>query len=177
MLTKEDILLRAIEPEDLELLYSWENDTTNWQISNTLAPYSKFALKQLVSNAGKSIYETRQLRLMIDIVPSSKTIGAIDIFNFDTFNMRAEIGLLIADTSFRQKGYGLKSLICVTDYCFQTLLIHQLHCTILSNNQASIALFKKAGFQERGILPHWVRSGERFLDAHLFSLIYPSCQQ
>lgn len=37
----KDIRLRALEPEDLELLYSWENNLSYWVISNTITPFSK----------------------------------------------------------------------------------------------------------------------------------------
>ena len=42
------IRLRAPEPEDLELLYKWENDTSLWLAGNTRAPYSRFQLKQYI---------------------------------------------------------------------------------------------------------------------------------
>jgi diamine N-acetyltransferase len=41
-----EIRLRALEPEDLEVLYEWENNDSNWIISNTLSPFSKYTLKQ-----------------------------------------------------------------------------------------------------------------------------------
>jgi diamine N-acetyltransferase len=37
----KEIRLRALEPEDLELLYDWENNESNWTISNTISPFSK----------------------------------------------------------------------------------------------------------------------------------------
>jgi diamine N-acetyltransferase len=37
----ENIALRALEPEDLEFLFSVENDTAGWELSNTQAPFSK----------------------------------------------------------------------------------------------------------------------------------------
>ena len=40
------IQLRAIEPEDLELLYSIENDMSVWNVGMTNVPYSKFALNE-----------------------------------------------------------------------------------------------------------------------------------
>ena len=61
-----EISLRALEPEDLELLYDWENDMSNWLISNTMSPFSRFTLKRYLENSHKDIYETGQLRLMID---------------------------------------------------------------------------------------------------------------
>ena len=47
----KDLVLRAPEPEDLELLYNWENDTSIWQLSNTLTPFSKFALRKYIENS------------------------------------------------------------------------------------------------------------------------------
>ena len=38
------IKLRAIEPEDLEVLYKIENDVRLWNIGVTNVPYSKYTL-------------------------------------------------------------------------------------------------------------------------------------
>jgi len=102
----EDIKLRALEPEDLELLYEWENNDSYWLISNTLSPFSKFTLKRYLENSHKNVYETGQLRLMIDLIKEKKTIGTIDIFDFDPFHKRAGLGILIADEGQRRKGYA-----------------------------------------------------------------------
>ena len=106
----KDIKLRALEPEDLELLYEWENNDSNWVISNTISPFSKYILKQYLENSHKNIYETGQLRLMIDHIPDKNTIGTIDIFDFDPFHMRAGIGILIANEADRRKGYASMAL-------------------------------------------------------------------
>ncbi|HEX2976136.1 MAG TPA: hypothetical protein VHO68_09370, partial [Bacteroidales bacterium] len=62
----EDITLRAPEPEDLELLYKWENDSKYWLLSNTFTPFSKYTLKRYIENSHKTIFEAGQVRLMID---------------------------------------------------------------------------------------------------------------
>jgi diamine N-acetyltransferase len=61
------IRLRALEPEDLETLYAWENDMSIWQLSNTLIPFSKFTLKQYLETSKMDIYEAKQLRLIIEL--------------------------------------------------------------------------------------------------------------
>ena len=81
----QDINLRAVEPEDLELLYTWENDNKYWVISNTVTPFSRYTLKRYIENSHKNIYVNGQLRLMIDHIKSETTIGTIDIFDFDPF--------------------------------------------------------------------------------------------
>lgn len=167
----EEIRLRALEPEDLELLYAWENNQSNWLISNTINPFSKYTLKKYIENSHKTIYETGQVRLMIDIIAEKKTIGTIDVFDFDPFHNRAGLGILIADEAERRKGYASMALICLVNYCFNTLQVHQLYCNILSNNTESMDLFRKLGFCETGIKKEWIKGPESYLDEHIFQLI------
>ena len=36
------VVMRAIEPEDLDFLYSLENDIEMWMVGETNVPYSRF---------------------------------------------------------------------------------------------------------------------------------------
>jgi diamine N-acetyltransferase len=167
----KDIKLRALEPEDLELLYEWENDDSNWIISNTIAPFSKYILKRYLENSHKNIYETGQLRLMIDHIPDNITIGTIDIFDFDPFHERAGLGILIANEVYRRRGYASMALTCLIEYCFKTLHLRQLYCNILANNNESMELFKKQGFIQTGQKKDWIRTQDNYLDEYFFQLI------
>lgn len=167
----KEISLRALEPEDLELLYEWENNSSNWIISNTVVPFSKYTLKRYLVNSHKNIYETGQFRLMIDHIPENTTIGTIDIFDFDPFHKRAGLGILIAKEEYRRKGYASMAIICLVEYCFSTLLVHQLYCNILANNCESMELFKKAGFVQSGVKKDWIKTSDGYLDEYIFQLI------
>ncbi len=169
-----EISLRALEPEDLELLYSWENNVSYWIVSNTVVPFSKYTLKRYLEESHKDIYETGQVRLMIDHIPDHTAIGTIDIFDFDPFHKRAGIGILIAKEEYRRKGYATMALKCLIDYCFGTLLLHQLYCSILENNTESMDLFKKAGFSQSGIKKEWIRTSDGYLDEFIFQLVNPN---
>jgi diamine N-acetyltransferase len=169
----QDINLRAPEPEDLELIYEWENNNSYWLISNTIVPFSRFTLKRYIENSHKNIFETGQLRLMIDHIADKKTIGTIDIFDFDAFHKRAGLGILIADVDYRRKGYAGMALKCLIDYCFKTLQLHQLYCNILANNCESMELFTKHGFVLIGIKKDWVKSADGYLDEYIYQLIDP----
>jgi diamine N-acetyltransferase len=167
----DKIKLRALEPEDLGLLYEWENNSKYWTISNTVTPFSKYTLKRYMENSHKSIYETGQLRLMIEIISEKKTIGTIDIFDFDPFHKRAGLGILIADEDQRRKGYASMALKILIKYCFNTLQLHQLYCNILVNNCESMDLFRKQGFVQTGIKKEWINTSNGYLDECFFQLI------
>ena len=53
----KQIYLRALESSDLEFLYVLENNTKVWEVSGTLAPYSKKVLQLYLDNAHRDIYD------------------------------------------------------------------------------------------------------------------------
>ena len=171
LLKGEKIRLRAIEPGDVDLILDWENDTENWEVSGTMAPFSREIITKYVSNAHLDIYKAGQLRLMIDELATGQTIGTIDIFDFDAFHQRAGLGILIAEQGSRNNGYAAETLKLVKDYCFNHLVLHQLYCNILADNTISLKLFQKAGFTISGIQKNWIRSGADFKDQYFLQLL------
>lgn len=172
-LKKNNILLRAPEPEDLELLYKWENDTSVWQAGNTLTPFSKFILRQFIENSHKDIYETKQQRFMIDLTDKKppQTIGTIDLFDYDPFHERAGIGILIMNKELREKGYASEALRILINYSFQILGLHQLFANVDVENTTSLNLFKKNGFKIAGEKKEWNKTPDGRKDEYLLQLI------
>lgn len=166
-----NIYLRALEPEDLEFVYAIENNESVWEVSNTQTPYSRFLIKQYLENAHQDIYEAKQLRLAICLNDTQKAIGLIDLFDFDPNNSRAGVGLVIADLASRNKGIGSEALELVINYSFQQLQLHQLYANIGSDNEISLQLFTKFGFQKIGIKKDWNKVQNCFKDELLFQLI------
>jgi diamine N-acetyltransferase len=164
------VSLRALEPADIDLLYSWENSEENWTVSQTISPFSKHILALYIQNSDKDIYESRQLRLMIDTL-QGETVGAIDLFDFDPYNSRVGIGILVHRVENRSKGYASAALALMIDYCFEKLGLHQVYANILTENEHSIRLFGKAGFRMTGTKKDWVREGGTWLDENIFQLI------
>jgi diamine N-acetyltransferase len=150
--------LRALEPTDLDFLYTLENDTTVWHVGNTLTPYSKFVLEQYLENAALDIYTIKQLRLVI-CNQAHEAIGAIDLFDFDPLHRRAGVGIVVS-APYRGKGHAAEALHLLLHYCQHTLQLHQVYCSVTATNHSSIKLFKQAGFEEIGIRRDWLRKSD-----------------
>ena len=142
---------------DVDLLLEWENNPLHWEVSGTIAPYSRSSIEALVKQADLSIYQTGQLRFMIDEIESRSSIGTLDLFEFDAFHKRAGVGILIALPDKRGKGLAAESLSLLKKYAFEHLRLHQLYCNILHDNIRSIDLFKSAGFSVTGEKKEWIR--------------------
>jgi diamine N-acetyltransferase len=167
----KNIYLRALEPEDLDFIYALENNESIWEVSNTQTPYSRFLIRQYLENAHQDIYEAKQLRLAICHNETEETLGLIDIFDFDPKNNRAGVGILIGSQAYRSKGTGSEALELVIKYSFQQLQVHQLYANIGSDNEISLQLFTKFGFQKIGIKKDWNKVNNDYKDELLFQLI------
>ena len=161
-------LLRALEPEDLEILYQIENDQELWNVGVTNVPYSRFILRQYLASNSGDIYADGQVRLMIED-GEGRAVGIADLVNFDPRNLRAEVGIVIA-VPYRRCGYAMKALSELADYARRVIHLHQLYAIVDPSNTASIALFEKAGYQKTAEMSDWLFDGHSYRSASLLQL-------
>jgi diamine N-acetyltransferase len=165
------ILLRALEPEDLDFLFQIENNEHFWNVSNTQTPFSKYLLKKYIEQSHQDIYEAKQLRLVIEEQSTKNAIGMIDLFDFDPQHKRAGIGILI-HPGYQKNGFASEALELLTQFSFHRLQLHQLYANISADNLASIALFEKASFLKIGIKKDWIYDHNSFKDEFLYQRIH-----
>ena len=171
-LKNDNITLRALETTDLELLYEWENNTNYWPNGSTIEPYSRFILEAFIEQADKNIFESKQMRLIIERNDTHEAIGAVDLFDFDPLHARAAVGVLVYPPH-QKHGYALQALKLLTGYAFNHLHLNQLYAQVGSSNAASVSLFTRAGFIQSGILQQWLRHDHQFESAIFFQLLNP----
>jgi len=148
------VRFRALEPDDLDLLLEWENDTVIWEVSNTLEPFSKYILAKYIKESHRDIYESKQVRMVIETL-DGKAVGAIDLFEFDPFHFRAGVGIMIHNEKDRKLGYASDALELLCQYAADNLRLHQLYANITEDNFASIQLFTNNGFVLCGTKKDW----------------------
>ena len=160
-----NVVLRAMEPEDLDLLYQIENDIKLWNIGLTNVPYSRYVLHDYIATSSGDIYTDKQVRLIIED-EEHQTIGLVDIMNFNPQNRRAEMGIVVQE-AFRQKGYGKDAIQKVMRYAKEILHLHQLYVVVNFSQKPTIGLFLRMGFKETCQLTDWLYDGEVYHDATL----------
>ena len=170
LLSYGKISLRPLEPDDIDLLYQWENNVEIWNVSNTRTPFSKYILAEYLKESAKDIYETKQLRLIIQN-ESDKPVGALDLFDFDPYHMRAGIGILIHKAENRNQGYASDALNAIFGYAVEILGLKQLFANISAKNEVSIHLFEKVGFTRSGIKKNWLKTTAGWEDEIFFQKI------
>ena len=162
----ERLHLRAMEPEDLEIMYAMENDPQTWDVTNFNVPYSKFVLRQYIENSQCDMFADRQLRMMIERREDGVVVGTIDITDFAPLHSRGEIGIAVRK-EYQGNGYAKEALKLLCNYAFGFLFLRQLTAHVATDNEASIRLFKSCGFSECGLLKEWWCVGGEFKDVVL----------
>ena len=164
------ISLRALEKSDLELLYSWENDSENWTVSQTSEPISKFTMELFIENADKDIFATRQLRLMIVENTTAEPVGTVDLFDFEPLHKRVGVGVLITKEK-RLHGYADEAVKLIKNYAFKVLNLHQIYCNIAAGNAVSLKLFENNGFQIADVKKEWLYLNDVWTDEYFLQCI------
>jgi len=164
MLKGKTVFLRALDTQDVDLILNWENNPANWRVSGTKVPFSRQSIVDYIASA-QDIFAVRQVRLVVCLNESEEAIGTIDLFDYDPVHQHAGVGVLIVEKQ-REKGVGLEVLDLISDYALNAIGIRNLECNILSNNEASIGLFKKAGFNEVGCKKKWFNNFGEWLDQY-----------
>lgn len=162
------IKLRALEPNDIDLLFTVENDQSLWWVGNTNVPYSRQFLSNYILSTTGDIYTDKQLRIVIE--QDSRPVGLIDISNFDPKNMRAELGIIIMKEC-QNKGIAWEAMTLVETYATNVLRLHQLYAIIPETNIPSLNLFSKCSFSFRSKLVDWIAEGENYKNAYLVQKI------
>lgn len=162
MLEGKKVRLRALEAEDIDLLYAWENDTSLWVVSNTHTPYSKYVLQRYLEVSHHDIYTTKQLRLVIETTEGT-TVGLIDLFDFEPFHLRAGVGIVVHQ-DFENRGYATEAIQLLKSYVKESLGLYQLYCSIQTENTKSLTLFQKMDFTISGTKRDWLRVNGKWQD-------------
>ncbi len=158
LLKGELISLRALEVEDIDLLYAWENDTALWEVSHTQTPFSKHLLKEYLKTSYLDIYTIKQLRLVIQGA-ENEPVGLLDLFDFEPYHQRAGVGILV-HRDFQNSGYASEALKLLKEYAKNRLGLHQLFANIQEKNTKSLALFQKQGFEIIGLKKDWLKTAD-----------------
>lgn len=139
----KSLVLRPVNKTDFEMIYKWENDQSNWIQSGVVKPYGSDEILSYVAKS-EDLLTDGQTRFMIAL-NSGATIGCIDLFDFDSDNKIASVGLLV-DEKYRQNGYGFEALMGLAFIAKRRYGLKCLKASVLVDNQTSNNLFKRSGY-------------------------------
>ncbi len=144
-LTAPGIVLRQLDVADAEALHAAHSDPETHHYWG--------------SPAHKSLEQTREYIAETLAIPDARawaiTENGGDVLGrVGLFGVREDVGEfgIIMRREATGRGLASKALKLVEDYAFNTLGMHRLTADIDPDNNASMSLFLRAGFQREGLL-------------------------
>ena len=156
------VYLRAFEPEDYKLTYTWRQDD---EIANMIGGNRHFISKEReklwVEN--KSTDDKNGIYLAICLKENQQMIGYCSIINIDLRNQKADLGgTIIGDRNHWGKGYGTEAQKLMLCYCFQELPLHKVYGFALQGHKVTEKMMLSLGFKIDGVLRDEVYKNGRF---------------
>jgi len=151
----ERVLIRQLELGDEKLLHKWRNNEEGnlycgFRYGFLLSEESfRLKVKQQVENT--DVFPIEKIFIILK-KEDLKPIGDISYRNWDKRNRSAEFGLEIGELNERGKGFGYEVLSYFIEFMFNHLNLNRIELNTLIDNERSIKLYKKLGFQKVGIM-------------------------
>ncbi|MDE7426465.1 MAG: GNAT family N-acetyltransferase [Muribaculaceae bacterium] len=171
LLTAAGLRLRALEPDDADILYIWENDSSLWPYGNTMAPVSLNQLRTYIRNYTGTPLADGELRMMIEDCESGRPLGCVDLTDIDARDLHARVGIFVA-VKERHQGVASVALRLIINYARTYLNLHQLIALVGTDNEYSHALFRRTGFKSCGNLRSYVRQGKHYSDVLIYQKLF-----
>ena len=143
-MASENLFLREINLSDIHFVLEVENNRENWEVSGTQSEYMIDDIVALVESL-KDVKNNKQVRYII--LKDNRRIGTVDIANIDFVKGIGSIGVIISEKKNRKKGFAHSAIIMMEDIALD-LGLSGLHAMIYADNEASINLFLKAGYEK-----------------------------
>jgi len=157
------IHLRAAEPGDAQTFYNWNLDSERARLLDFVWPPTSLASVQAwAEDQSKKKLEGDRFAWVIEDLLGNP-VGTISTHHCSARNGTFSYGIDIAQ-EYRRKGYAVEAVRMVLKYYFEELRYQKVTVTVHSDNQASIRLHERLGFQREGRLRRMVYTHGKYLD-------------
>lgn len=168
MISEGDIRLWPLEQADLMSNYQWANDRELIRLAG-MHPTPKSARE--IERWYESVVGNQEVEVFAMKTADHDYFGNIELRSIDHRCGRAEVGVLIGDRGYWQKGYGSRAVRALCRFAFEELRFHRLYAKVLEYNPRAQRVFKKCGFKEEGIERQAHYAQGRFWDVVMLGLL------
>lgn len=151
MITGSKIRLRDKRLADALDDYIWQTDPELAQLD--AAPLLTTTFPQYLSDHTDELsYSSLTRRRFAIETLGSKHIGNCTYYSIDETKGEAELGIMIGNRDYWDKGYGADTVTTLVNYIFRQANLKRIYLKTLESNSRAQKCFKKCGFSPYGRL-------------------------
>lgn len=168
LIQTERFILRAPEDKDSQDLLALYSDEAVVQYMPFTPFESEEDARGEMSWYAKIFKEHTGLRWMIEDRESCRVIGTCGFLNYENVHNRAEVGYDL-HSDYWGRGVMTEVARAVLHFGFMRMQLNKIEAKVEPENEASIRLLHKLGFQQEGVLRQHEFEKGRYIDLAVFA--------
>ncbi len=176
MLKGEKVILRAMEREDLERLWQFNNDL-EVELAGGGDPPMPQSLARLQAEFESKVSSGGRDGASFAIEADGQLIGQCSLFNFDDTAHTCELGIAIGDKAYWGKGYGREAVGLLLEYAFRYRNLRRVFLRTDGQNIRGQRAYRACGFVEEGRLRAHVYSNGAYDDLVFMGILRDEWQR
>ena len=159
------IALDAFPPDRLALIVQWRN-------GHVVNAFLRPGLRTLTEvEEWYAQYFTRAENKLFAVCCAKTLVGYGTLEHLDVTNRSCEIGIVIGEPRYWNKGLGTLAVHQLTTLAFTVYHMHRVYAVIQGSNLASMRCFTKAGFRHEGRWREARYVNDTFIDLHYYAVL------
>ena len=164
-LSMHDLTIDAFPPDRLADIVRWRNNLA-------VNKYLRQGIRTLTEvQEWYAQYFSQTEHKLFAVYGDKALIGYGMLEHIDTTHRSCEIGIVIGDPHYWNKGLGAMVVTRLTTLALTTYHLHRVYAVIQGGNIASRRCFEKVGFQHEGRLRDARYVNGEFIDLHYYAIL------
>jgi len=148
-LVGDNVYLSPISLDDIEKYAEMVNDI---KVSVGLGYLSYTNIIDFESEKEFLISVKKEKMFAVRLLENDNLLGNVGFNSVDLLNRTATMGIMLGNSNYQRKGYGIEAVKLILDYGFSFLNLRNISLSVFEYNEPAYNLYKKAGFKEVGRL-------------------------
>ncbi|MBE6970664.1 MAG: GNAT family N-acetyltransferase [Ruminococcaceae bacterium] len=145
----QKVMLRAMEPQDMEMLRGMVNDPDiERMVGGWSFPISQYEQMKWYERV---VGDNKNLRFIIETLDTHEAIGMINLVDIDWKNRKGFHGIKLKSDAPKGQGYAKDAVMALEWYAFEELQLNRLDGSCIEYNIPSQKLYEKCGVKVEGI--------------------------
>lgn len=171
MIYGDGIRFRAPEREDIPLFTHWLNDPEVREGILISLPLSNAYEKRWFEKMLKRPKREQPLTIEVEDGGKWTPIGNCGFHVFDDEARSAEIGIMIGEKDYRDKGFGTKAAELLLKIGFEIHNLHRVALEVFDSNPRAIHVYEKVGFVREVRKRQGMYKNGKYVDVYMMSML------
>ncbi|UCB51702.1 MAG: GNAT family N-acetyltransferase [Candidatus Zixiibacteriota bacterium] len=169
MIEGKKVRIRAIEKTDIDEIMKWVNDREVMDNLIMRYPVSRYQEEKWIE---KALDDPNPRNKVFALETKDGVyLGGIGLHRIDWENRSAEVGIVIGNKEYWNKGYGSDSMMTLLEFAFDRMNLHRVYLKVYDFNLRGIKSYEKCGFRREGVLRHDLYVNGEYHDSIIMGIL------